>query len=60
MNGREAWRQLRKGLESVGINHEALTQGRYFILSTLKKAIFQEGLGEDEFQVSALTNGLRI
>ena len=47
MNGREAWRQLRKELESVGISHEALTQNRYFILSTLKKAISQEGLGED-------------
>lgn len=60
----------------MGISHEALTQNRYFILSTLKKAISQEGLGgdinidiqdmddldetKDGFQVFAPANALRI
>ena len=47
MNGKEAWRQLRKELQSVGISHEAFSQNRGFIMTALKKAIMDEELGGD-------------
>jgi Ankyrin repeats (3 copies) len=44
---KEAWRQLRKELESVGITPVAFTQNRAFIVATLQKAIIEEGLAGD-------------
>jgi hypothetical protein len=44
---KEAWRQLRKELESVGITPVAFTQNRAFIVATLQKAIIEEGLTGD-------------
>jgi hypothetical protein len=44
---KEAWRQLRKELESVGITPMAFAQNRAFIVATLQKAIIEEGLAGD-------------
>ena len=44
---KEAWRQLRKELESVGITPVAFAQNRAFIVATLQKAIIEEGLAGD-------------
>ena len=44
---KEAWRQLRKELQSVGITPVAFAQNRTFIVATLQKAIIEEGLAED-------------
>ena len=44
---KEAWRQLRKELESVGITPVAFAQNRAFIVATLQRAIIEEGLAGD-------------
>lgn len=47
LTGKEAWRQLRKKLEGVGISPNTFAQNRTFIRTTLKRAIEEEGLGGD-------------
>ncbi|KAB8220169.1 ankyrin repeat-containing domain protein [Aspergillus novoparasiticus] len=47
ITGKEAWRQLRKELEGVGISPNTFAQNRTFIRTTLKRAIQEEGLGGD-------------
>ncbi|KAB8211451.1 ankyrin repeat-containing domain protein [Aspergillus parasiticus] len=47
ITGKEAWRQLRKELEGVGISPNTFAQNRTFIRTTLKRAIEEEGLGGD-------------
>lgn len=44
---KEAWCQLRKELESVGITPTLFNQHREFIVDALQKAIIDEGLGGD-------------
>ncbi|KAJ9656085.1 hypothetical protein H2201_008657 [Coniosporium apollinis] len=44
---KEAWRQLRKELESVGITPMLFAQHRAFIVAMLQKAIIEEGLAGD-------------
>jgi len=44
---KEAWRQLRKELESVGITPALFTQHRIFIVDTLCKAITEKDLAGD-------------
>lgn len=44
---KEAWRQLRKELESVGITPTLFIQHREFIITTLRRVIIDEGLAGD-------------
>jgi hypothetical protein len=44
---KEAWRQLRKELESVGITPSLFTQHQVLIVEILRKAIIEENLIED-------------
>lgn len=46
MSGREAWRELRKELQSVGISHEIFVRNRRFIVKTLERALLDENFGE--------------
>jgi hypothetical protein len=47
LDEKEAWRQLRKELESVGISPTLFTQHRELIIDTLRKIIIEDGLGGD-------------
>ncbi|ERF73756.1 hypothetical protein EPUS_01010 [Endocarpon pusillum Z07020] len=44
---REAWRQLRKELENVGITPALFSQHSLFIVTTLQRALIEEGLAGD-------------
>lgn len=47
ITGKEAWRQLRRELRSVGISHETFSQHRNLIKATLEKATMNEQLWGD-------------
>jgi hypothetical protein len=47
LDEKEAWRQLRKELESIGITPALFTQHQELIINTLRRAVIEDGLGGD-------------